>query len=53
MTSADRETRDDELIVESERLRAQLIASIERLDRFVLALQEVVAHRQERRGHHD
>lgn len=51
MTSADRQTKADELIDQSERLRAQLLESIERLDIFVMALDEEVARRQEdRRG---
>lgn len=49
MTSAERQTDADELIVQSEALRAQLRASIERLDAFVEALQDEVARRRQRR----
>jgi hypothetical protein len=49
MTSAERQAGTDELIVESERLRRQLIVSIERLESFVSALQEEVERRQEAR----
>jgi hypothetical protein len=49
MTSAERQAETDELIVESERLRAQLIVSIERLETFVTALQTEVQRRQDAR----
>jgi hypothetical protein len=49
MTSADRQAGTDKLIVESERLRAQLITSIEKLETFVTALQEEVYRRQKAR----
>lgn len=49
MTSAERHAGTDELIVESERLREQLIVSIERLESFVAALQDEVQRRQEAR----
>lgn len=49
MTSEERQAGTDELIVESERLRAQLIVSIERLEMFVTALQYEVQRRQDAR----
>lgn len=49
MTSAERAAHTDELIVESEQLRRALLAEVDRLESFVLALQEAVDQKEGRR----
>jgi hypothetical protein len=49
MNPAERLADTDELIDQSERLRAQLIAGVERLESFVVELQQEVARRQVQR----
>jgi hypothetical protein len=45
MTSAERSDKSDELIGQSEVLRMELLAEVEKLEAFVLALQEALGER--------
>lgn len=42
MTSAERSSRSDELIGQSELLRRELLAEVEKLEAFVVALQKAL-----------
>lgn len=53
MTAADRNDRSNELIGASESLRNELLFEVEKLERFVAALQEAVDVRVEERRLHD
>lgn len=53
MTAADRNQRSNELIGASETLRNELLFEVERLERFVAALQEAVDVRMAERRQDD
>ena len=50
MTAADRDLEAKKLISESERLRERLLDEVEKLELFVVAVQEAVRDRTEGRG---
>jgi formate-dependent phosphoribosylglycinamide formyltransferase (GAR transformylase) len=52
MNAADRSRKTDELIGESEALRNELLSEVEKLESFVVALDQAVVQAAERRRRH-